>query len=82
MTYFEILFVPALETIFKGNLKASTYGTNVILDRARIWITTQIQHHHLSKKSFLISLFEMQHNQRKHATPWEQQNKAADSSLQ
>lgn len=36
MTYFEILFVPALKAISKGNVKDSAYGTNVILDRACI----------------------------------------------
>lgn len=33
MTYFEVLLVPALKTISKGNVKVSAYGTNVILDR-------------------------------------------------
>lgn len=33
MTYYEILLVLALKTISKGNVKASAYGANVILDK-------------------------------------------------
>lgn len=66
MTYYEILFVLALKTISKGNVKASAYGTNVILDKVFILNTTQSQNHHLFKKSpFLL---EIQQNWRKHAT--------------